>query len=175
MHSISIIKATISDLESLTNLASVTFYEAFAAANTKSDMDIYMGASFTPEKIAEELNHPESEFYFASIDDIHIGYLKVNFGLAQSELKQTSGMEIERIYVLQSYQNMKVGQLLFEYAMEIAKSVKLNYVWLGVWEKNPRAISFYERNGFMAFGKHDFMLGMDLQTDIMMKKSLGES
>jgi diamine N-acetyltransferase len=45
-------------------------------------------------------------------------------------------------------------------------------VWLGVWEHNPRAIAFYEKWGFEKFGAHDFLLGTDLQTDILMKKKL---
>ena len=48
----------------------------------------------------------------------------------------------------------------------------VGYVWLGVWEENPRAIRFYEKNGFVAFDKHIFRLGDDEQTDIMMKKKL---
>ena len=66
----------------------------------------------------------------------------------------------------------KVGQLLYEKAMAIAGELAVNYVWLGVWEKNARAIRFYSKNGFEPFDKHIFKLGDDVQTDIMMKKPL---
>ncbi len=64
------------------------------------------------------------------------------------------------------------GQLLLEKALEIAAENHINYIWLGVWEKNPRAIRFYEKNGFIQFDTHIFMVGNDPQTDVMMKRSL---
>ena len=79
-------------------------------------------------------------------------------------------MEIERIYVLKKYHGQKVGQKLFDTAMSTAKREKKKYVWLGVWENNQRAIRFYQKNGFVEFGTHTFILGTDKQTDLMMKK-----
>jgi ribosomal protein S18 acetylase RimI-like enzyme len=80
-------------------------------------------------------------------------------------------LEIERIYVLGQYQSKKVGQLLFEKAIETAKQLSASYIWLGVWEENSRAISFYKRNGFEVFDKHVFKLGEEEQTDLMMKRA----
>lgn len=66
----------------------------------------------------------------------------------------------------------KVGQLLYEKAIEVAQQKNKTSVWPGVWEKNPRAIRFYEKNGFSAFNKHIFKMGADEQTDMMMRKNL---
>ena len=77
-------------------------------------------------------------------------------------------MEIERIYVLKDFQGMKVGKMLFDKAIENARNMGLDLVWLGVWEKNIRAISFYEKNGFTVFNKHIFRLGNEEQIDLMM-------
>lgn len=88
------------------------------------------------------------------------------------EVHGAEAVEIERIYVLQAHQGKKMGQLLYEKAMQVAESAKADYVWLGVWEENARAIGFYKKNGFVAFDKHVFTLGTDEQTDIMMKKVL---
>ena len=93
----------------------------------------------------------------------------MNTGDAQTELKDLNAFEIERIYVDKAYLGKKIGQLLFEKAIELAKSKNATYVWLGVWEENYRALAFYEKNGFVPFDKHVFMLGSDAQTDIMMK------
>ena len=57
-------------------------------------------------------------------------------------------------------------------ALEVAGEFGKTYVWLGVWEENPRAIRFYEKNGFVVFDKHIFRMGNDEQTDLMMKKLL---
>ena len=101
-----------------------------------------------------------------------IGYLKINVGQAQTELKDEQALEIERIYVLQQYHGKKVGQLLFEKAIAMAHQMSKSYVWLGVWEENRRALQFYKKNGFIEFDQHIFKLGDDEQTDIMMKLQL---
>jgi diamine N-acetyltransferase len=158
------------DLKELQELGKKTFYEAFAAENTAENMQYYLDTNFTDEKLTEEINNPDSAFYFAKLDDKPIGYLKINAGQAQTELPgNNSSLEIERIYVLQEFQGKKVGQILFDKAVEIAKEKNAEYIWLGVWEKNVRAIRFYEKNGFIPFSKHLFKLGDDEQTDIMMK------
>jgi diamine N-acetyltransferase len=112
---------------------------------------------------------------FALIDHQVIGYLKLNYGQAQTELKDSKALEIERIYVLQTYQGKNVGQLLYTKAIEIAKQASVDYVWLGVWEENHRALRFYQKNGFVPFDKHVFKLGDDEQTDILMKHYLSEN
>ncbi|HYH14058.1 MAG TPA: GNAT family N-acetyltransferase, partial [Flavisolibacter sp.] len=104
-----------------------------------------------------------------------IGYLKLNIGTSQTEIQDDSALEIERIYVLQAFHGKKVGPLLFEKALQVAKQKNVKYVWLGVWEENIRAISFYKKNGFVAFDKHIFVLGNDEQTDIMMRLQLKDS
>jgi hypothetical protein len=120
-------------------------------------------------KLTEELTDQNSEFYFAELDGKIIGYLKVNVGQSQTEIKDKNALEIERICVLKEFHGKRVGQILYDKAIQLAKEKSVEYVWLGVWEQNPRAIRFYEKNGFEAFDKHIFKLGNDEQTDIMMK------
>lgn len=135
-------------------------------------MNKYLNEAFSEEKLTEELKNRESIFYLAMDDTRVIGYLKINFGNAQTEKQDINAIEIERIYVLSSYHGKKVGQVLYEQAINLAQDKKASYVWLGVWEENPRAIKFYEKNGFKEFDRHVFKLGDDNQTDIMMKKFL---
>lgn len=172
MNSAEIIAVTLNDLAVLQKIGIETFYESFSSVNTEENMSQYLAEAYSLEKLTDELNNPNSSFYFAVINDKIIGYLKINFGDSQTELKQDNALEIERIYVLKEFHGKKIGQLLFEKAMELAIQKKADYVWLGVWEENPRAISFYKKNGFIEFDKHIFKLGDDEQTDIMMKLQL---
>lgn len=165
-------KATPEDLKLLQSIARETFFETFSAANTEADMQKYLTENLSENRIAAELNHPDSQFFLAFDDAVPVGYLKVNAGPAQTELQDASSLEIERIYVTNDYHGKKVGQLLYEKALEVAAESNAAYLWLGVWEENPRAIRFYEKNGFVAFDKHIFKFGDDFQTDVMMKKML---
>ncbi|MHB1106428.1 MAG: GNAT family N-acetyltransferase [Lutibacter sp.] len=173
MENLEIIKATHKDTELLLNIGRQTFFEKFTENNSEENMLKYAEEAYTFEKIASEVNNPNSQFYLANLNNQTVGYLKINLGDAQTELKDPQAFELERIYVLNEFQGKKIGQMLFEKTLELAKKAAVNYVWLGVWEENKSAIKFYEKNGFKAFSKHIFMLGNDPQTDIMMKIELG--
>ena len=165
-------KVSITELEKLQDIAKKTFIESFSGAVSDDDMRKYVDDNLSRAKLNAELDNKESEFYFAATGNERIGYLKLNFGQSQTEVKADDGVEIERIYVCKEFQGKKVGQLLYEKAMEVAAQKGADYVWLGVWEENTRAIGFYGRNGFVEFDRHIFKLGDEAQTDIMMKKSL---
>src|SRR5690554_2526394 len=167
-------KVDIQDIEKLKEIGKLTFAETFSSDNSEEDMQKYLEEEFSTVKLKIELTDKNAEFYFAELGYNVIGYLKVNFGQSQTEIKDKNALEIERIYVLKEFHGKKVGQLLYDKAIELAKEKNVEYVWLGVWEQNPRAIRFYEKNGFVAFDKHIFKLGNDEQTDIMMKLKLNK-
>jgi ribosomal protein S18 acetylase RimI-like enzyme len=169
MKNIEIRKATLNDVDQLLKISRQTFSETFSADNSADDMKKYLDENFSADKLANELNNKNSEFYFTTLDNIVIGYLKLNFGEAQTELKDSKTLEIERIYVLKEYHGKSVGQILYEQAIQVAKQKEAEYIWLGVWEENLKAINFYKKNGFTEFDRHIFKLGNDEQTDIMMK------
>lgn len=165
-------RANIQDLERLKEIGKATFTETFAADNTEENLSLYLKNGFSTEKLTQELTDNYSEFYFAEYEGKMIGYLKINFGPSQTESNVENAIEIERIYVLKEFQGKKIGQALYEKAITVAKEKNVDFVWLGVWEKNPKAISFYKKNGFEAFDSHIFNLGNDEQTDILMKLKL---
>ena len=115
------------------------------------------------------MSEKNSAFYYIGKQQQPLGYLKVNSGNAQTETQHEPAIEIERLYVLKAFQGQQVGQTLMNKAIELAKLQQVRFIWLGVWEKNLNAINFYQKNGFVEFGKHVFKLGSDEQTDIMMR------
>lgn len=170
----SIRKVYNTDLLLLQEISKNTFRETFTEFNSEENMTRYLNTSFSLENLSKQMDNLNSEFYFAIHEENIVGYLKINTGNAQTEIKEEIGMEIERIYVLKEYHGMRVGQSLFEKAMQLAEEKKVEYVWLGVWENNKRAIAFYSKNGFQVFDRHLFQLGDDVQTDYMMKKRLDQ-
>jgi ribosomal protein S18 acetylase RimI-like enzyme len=156
----------------LIEIGKTTFAETFAPHNKEENLNFYLTNSFTVEKLTNELQNKDSQFYFAEVDGQLAGYLKINFRSAQTELQDPVAMEVERIYVLQSFQGKKVGQALMEKALHEAKKNQCQYLWLGVWEQNEKALAFYEKNGFEIFGSHVFQFGDEPQNDLMMKLTL---
>lgn len=169
---IELVKFTNNHLEDLVKISRQTFAETFAEQNSKENLDQYLSNNLTLKSLSEETQNIDSEFYFALVEEKIAGYLKLNVKTAQTELKEEEGLEIERIYVLSEFLGAGVGKVLFEKSLEIAQKNDKNYVWLGVWENNPRAIKFYEKNGFKIFGEHPFLFGDEIQKDLLMKLNL---
>ncbi len=166
------VKAGKEDLQELLELGKTTFLEAFMPSSYPAYVLEYAEKAFTREKLELELSNPDSEFYLAKLGGQTTGYMKINFSMAQTEFQDQRAMEIERIYIKREFQGYKAGQLLIDQALQIAEAWQLVYVWLGVWELNPHAIRFYNRNGFVQFSTHIFRIGGEDQTDHLMKKML---
>lgn len=160
------------DILKLQAISKKTFADTFSSSNTKEDMQKYLNESFSQDQLLKEISNQNSFFYFAMIDQEVVGYLKLNVAEAHTEIYDLSSLEIERIYVLDTFQGQKIGQILFNKAVEKAKSLNLNEIWLGVWEENISAINFYLKNGFEKFDQHIFKLGNDEQIDFMMRLKL---
>lgn len=165
---------TVKDLDTLRTVSLQTFTETFSEHNTEEDMHKYVSENLSPEKLLAELNTDGSHFYFVRSGDKLAGYMKLNTGIAQTVEGKTGTLEIERIYVLKEFHGQQLGKSLLQHAISIAGEASQNTIWLGVWERNTKAIAFYERNGFVKTGSHDFVLGDDVQTDHIMELTLNE-
>src|SRR5436189_1464740 len=117
MANIEITKVNLNEIDQLQKIGMQTFQETFSESNSKENMKNYLGVGFSNEKLTAELNEKNSEFYFASLDGEIIGYLKINFGDSQTELKDSKALEIERIYVSKDFHGKSVGQLLYDKAI----------------------------------------------------------
>lgn len=167
-------KVSLNEIDQLQEVGRFTFYETFAISNTEENMRIYLENGFSNQKLTTQLNDDNIEFYFAILENKVIGYLKLNSGVTKSQFKEDNAIEIERIYVLKEFHGKQIGQILCDKAIEIAKQKNCDYVWLGVWEENHRAIHFYRKNGFEEFDKRIFHLGKDEKTDFLMKLKLNK-
>ena len=163
------------DIDELRTLSIHTYYETFAALNTPENMEKYLRCAFDREKLRKELEDKNSLFFFLLSGEKLAGYLKVNEAPSQTDVNDPASLEIERIYVSGEFQGEGLGRYLVELAIRMAVERKKKYVWLGVWEKNEKAIRFYKRNGFCQIGTHSFVMGEDVQTDYIMRKDLSIS
>lgn len=165
--------ASLADANLLLEFGAKTFHDTFAEHNTERDMKMYLEKTFTLDQVKQEINDSRVTFLLVFKGDAVMGYAKLKEGHSPTELTAEGAIEIERIYVHKDYLGKNVGQLLMRSCVNIAKEHGYTFMWLGVWEHNSRAIAFYEKCGFEKFGSHPFLLGTDLQTDLLMKKKLG--
>lgn len=167
-------KATIGDAASLSELAARTFRETFESENTPENMSQFLAETYSPEKQAAEINDPNSTILVAESYDGPelIGYAHLMVGQTPPAIAGPRPIELKRLYVDREWHGAKVAQALMDAAISAAKARGARTIWLGVWERNSRAIAFYNKYGFTHEGEHTFVVGTDPQTDLLLSRGL---
>ena len=160
---------TTDDAKMLSKLGAKTFYETFAKDNIPENIEAYLKASFSPEIQFSELSNPENIFLIVESENIPIGYAQLILNSKDEAIQRTRPLEIRRIYAAQEYLSKGVGKALMQATIKEARQRGCDCVWLGVWEKNQRAIEFYEKWGFRKVVTHIFSVGDDPQNDYVME------
>ncbi|WP_379139726.1 GNAT family N-acetyltransferase [Paenibacillus sp. sgz500992] len=169
--SVIIKKCSREDLQILQQISVETFNDTFKQQNSPENMKTYLEKAFTYKQLEKELSNVFSEFFFIFFNEELAGYLKVNINDSQSEKAGDESLEIERIYIRNNFQRKGLGKYLIDKAMEVAVIQNKKKIWLGVWEKNEKAIDFYKKIGFVQTGAHSFYMGDEEQTDFIMTKT----
>ncbi|QHQ60357.1 GNAT family N-acetyltransferase [Anaerocolumna sedimenticola] len=168
----SIRECTKDDLPVLREISYQTYDDTFRDKNSSSSMNAYLEQAFDTRKLRKELSNSYSVFYFLYIGEELAGYLKLNDYKVQTDINDPQSLEIERIYIKKKFHGRGFGKLLLKKSIEVAANKSKSYIWLGVWEKNDNALSFYQKNGFYKMGEHSFFMGQEEQTDYLMRKDL---
>ena len=162
------------DAESLAAFAERTFRDAFEGDNAPEDMEAYVREAFSVETIRKELEDDDATFLLAFVNGSPdpVGYAKLYAGPPGDGVSGRDPIELQRIDVEHSAIGQGLGAALLQASLDAAESNGHRTIWLGVWERNARAIAFYERWGFETVGDHTFRLGSDDQRDLVMQRAV---
>jgi ribosomal protein S18 acetylase RimI-like enzyme len=174
---ISIRRPSAADAPALSRLAASTFRDTFEGDNTPEDIARYVTDAFTPEQQSAEITDPAgivlvAEHLPESGAPELVGYAHLLEGPVPDAVSGPSPMELKRIYVARAWHGHRVAQGLMDASIEAARARGVQTLWLGVWERNPRAVAFYAKYGFTRVGEHTFVLGADVQTDWVFARSI---
>ncbi|MGH7619267.1 MAG: GNAT family N-acetyltransferase [Gemmatimonadaceae bacterium] len=166
-------KAEPRDAAALAELAARLFKQAFGAQNTDEDMRAYLADAFSPEIQHAELSDPERVVWIAE-DSLGaaVGYVMLERGGTAAGVVGERPAELQRIYADRDWHGRGVGAALVAACFDQARAWSCDVLWLAVWEANARAIRFYEKSGFRAVGRKTFLLGSDVQFDLVMARAL---
>jgi ribosomal protein S18 acetylase RimI-like enzyme len=165
--------AATTDAELIADLSRRTFYETFAPHNTPENMEQFLQTQFSREVLIRQVGAPRNTFVLARLNDQPVGYARL---YEATELPRgiagTNSIEIARLYAEQQVIGKGIGKALMHACLDVARQKEKEWIWLGVWEHNHRAIAFYEKMGFGIFDRHIFLLGQDVQYDWWMRRKL---
>jgi diamine N-acetyltransferase len=165
MSSVTIRNAEASDARALAKLAAHTFEETFGADNSPEDLKLHLEASYGDAQQAHEIADKDVRTLLAYLDKELIGFAQVRRKNFPACVVAESPVELHRFYLARSAHGTGAAEPLMVSAREAAQELGGQHLWLGVWERNPRAIAFYLKSGFTKIGSHDFVVGSDTQTD----------
>jgi ribosomal protein S18 acetylase RimI-like enzyme len=164
------------DAAVLARAAALFFADTFGSANRPEDLDAYLAAAFTESRQYADLSAPNTRLWLAvDADDSIAGYVHVRLGAPLppgASITSTRPAEIARLYADRRWHGRGLGASLMETGIATAREWKADVLWLGVWERNERAIAFYQKQGFQIVGAQEFMLGGDRQRDHVMARRL---
>lgn len=169
--------ATIADAPALSRLAAETFRDTFERDNTPENMARFLAETYSPERQAAEIADPAGVVLLAvtagaSGGEELVGYAHVIARHVPPAVDGPAAIEIQRFYVARAWHGRGIAQTLMDAALDTARARGARTVWLAVWERNPRAVTFYRKYGFARVGEQTFMLGDDAQTDWILARPL---
>ncbi len=165
-------KATLEEIPAVRELAIEVYSDTFAKDNSEKNMKAFFKENYSLEKFTKEYEEPGSTLFIA-LDNLKIvGFLRLRENNEVADRLGNNTLEIQRLYVHKDYHGSSVAKELMNACFKLAQEKKIEWLWLGVWEKNARAQKFYTKLGFERFGEHIFQMGEDPQTDWLMKKKM---
>nr|MCU0624511.1 GNAT family N-acetyltransferase [Gemmatimonadaceae bacterium] len=165
-------RGVVADAPALAVFAAQTFRDTYEADNAPGLVDAHVAAAFGEVQQAAELSDPSRVTLLALHDDALAGYAQLRVGAAPPCVVQPAVVELQRFYVARAFHGRGLAAPLLSAAFDAARTMGGRHVWLGVWERNPRAITFYRRQGFALAGTHTFMMGPDAQRDHVLVRAL---
>jgi len=168
----SIRQASPADTTDLSHFASKAFMEAYSGTMDRDDINKYLEKSFNQAEVKKQLESPDMLFHLAFANDELAGYTKLRWDRARDELGSGRAIELERIYVGASHYRTGLGTLMLDHAISISRKKGFVVMWLAVWQKNIRAISFYKKTGFEIFGVQKFTVGTIVNDDYVFRLML---
>jgi GNAT superfamily N-acetyltransferase len=159
------------EADRLADLAARTFRDAFGAANHPADLALHLGTHFTAERLRAELEDPEWETLLAEVEGEPAGYAQLVPRDPPLDLG-AGGRMVQRFYLEQAWIGRGVAAPLMQAVQRAARRRGAQYLWLTVWQQNPRAIGFYGKCGFVTRGTTTFRVGNDPQVDWVMAAAL---
>ena len=170
---IEIRKATSKDAITIALLGRVTFDQTFGHLfHIKQDLLNYLNKTFAVEKIRKGLSKENNRFWIAIVDELPVGYAKLKLESPSEFIDSDKVCQLQKIYVLQNFLNLKIGHLLQKEVIEEASALNFDNIWLSVLDRNERAIKFYQKNDFHKIGEHDFMIGSQWFHFLVMTQAL---
>ncbi|WP_315820946.1 GNAT family N-acetyltransferase [Paraflavitalea speifideaquila] len=172
VEKVSIREASEADIPALSKMAGKAFRDAYTGKMPEDDLLAYIGTAFSEAQLLIEWENKQYLFLLAFYGQELAGYAKISTKPRPERKEIDRYIELDRLYLLATYQGQRIGTLLMEHCIDYARAHDFPYLWLNVWEHNTEAIKFYYRWGFELVDWSIMMRGNDPQKALWMRKKI---
>ena len=159
--------------EVLALLGRITYIESHSDfIADKNDLLKYNNEAFSISKTKQDINNSKNLFYIIYVNELPVGYAKLVLNAIHESVVSQNNCRLERIYILNDFIPLKIGQQFLTFLEEKAKELQLDTMWLSVYIKNNRAIRFYQKNEFNNVGELNFLVNRKEYENIVFSKKL---
>jgi ribosomal protein S18 acetylase RimI-like enzyme len=160
------------DARDLSRLAARTFRAAYEAELAGPELDRYIADHYSPGQQAAELADERLTYLVVERFGAMIGFALLRTDEHHSAITGARPVMLSQIYLDQAHIGGGIGSTLMRRCLAEAAERGHDTMWLGVWERNQRAIGFYERWGFRRVGTMDFDFAGQSQRDLVMQRDV---
>jgi len=153
------------DAAVLAAFATRTFVDTYGEYNHPDNLHLHLAQSYGVKQQHDELADARVATLLAYREDRLAAFAQVRCGETPACVAGAAPAELHRFYVDRLWHGSGISQRLLAEARRAARDFDAATLWLKVWERNPRAIAFYAKSGFVDVGTADFFVGHDRQTD----------
>lgn len=163
-------RATLEDIRALGELGAKTFTETFGHLYPPEDLQTYLTGTHSIDAWARTLGDPDRAVWISLADATPIGFIVVGACKLPVEHREPTAGEIQQLYVLSRYHNLRLGSRLLDLGLEWLESQGRTPVYIGVWSENLGAQRFYGRYGFNKVGEYGFPVGETVDHEFILKR-----
>jgi diamine N-acetyltransferase len=161
-------RATTGDAPSLAAFAAITFPLGCPPDTDPADLAAFTNSELTRDRFLQHLETPGVTILIAEVTEDIAGYLMLVENCPHPKIKSEHPLEIRKMYVHPKHHGDGVAAALMQTAA--TQFGESDAIWLSVYSKNTRAISFYKKCGFEVVGTQQFLVGSDAQLDFVMQR-----
>ena len=155
------------DAEAVADLFTSSFCETFGHLYKPDDLASFL-ENVTAERFRNEIGDERFEFVLAVDSEQLAGFVKLGPPELPVETPPDT-IELCQLYVLKPWHGSGVAAELMKRALTAAERRGARHMQLSVYVDNHRARRFYERYGFEAVGRYDFMVGSHADDDLVLR------
>jgi diamine N-acetyltransferase len=157
--------ATAEDAAPLAAFAAQAFTDTYRELSDAQEIADYVAEHFRPGIMAGVIGDPACSTLLLRVGGELAGYAILKAEPAPACVTQRLPLKLWRLYLGAGFIGQGLGARLMAAVHAEARRRGAQTLWLGVYDRNLRAVRFYERFGFAKVGGQEFLFGGQIYID----------